>query len=61
MKAGGRSGCSGLNRSYILLFFVMILMVFSALSFLPGSLASPDELYGVVIDVIDGEDRKSVV
>lgn len=55
MKAGGRSGCSGSNRSYILLFFVMILMVFSALSFLPGSLASPDELYGVVIDVIDGD------
>ncbi|MEL5891495.1 MAG: thermonuclease family protein [Methanothrix soehngenii] len=33
----------------------MILTIFSVLSLLPGSSASPDEVYGVVTNVIDGD------
>lgn len=41
--------------SYSHRFFVLIITIFSALSFLPGSLASLDEVYGVVTNVIDGD------
>lgn len=61
MRAGGKRGgtgswtYSGLTRSCILWLFVLILTAFSFFSLLPGSLASPDEVYGVVTNVIDGD------
>ena len=41
--------------SYHCRFCLLIITIFSALSLLPGSLASLDEVYGVVTDVIDGD------
>ena len=45
----------GLKISYHCRFCLLIITIFSALSLLPGSLASLDEVYGVVTDVIDGD------
>lgn len=55
MRAYGKRRYLELNISYLLRLFVMILTIFSVLSLLPGSSASPDEVYGVVTNVIDGD------
>lgn len=44
-----------LKISYLCRSLLLIITIFSALSFLPGSLASLDEVYGVVTNVIDGD------
>ncbi len=45
----------GLKISYHCWFCLLIITIVSALSLLPGSLASLDEVYGVVTNVIDGD------
>lgn len=61
MRAGGKGGYSGSRtysepiRSCFFRFFVFILTISSLLSLLPASLASLDEVYGVVTNVIDGD------
>ncbi len=58
MRADGKrryTGYTGLSRSHFLRFLILILAFFSVLAFLPGSSASPDEVYGVVTNVIDGD------
>lgn len=45
----------GLKISYPCRFCLLIITIVSALSLLPGSLASLDEVYGVVTNVIDGD------
>ena len=55
MKAFGKRRYSRSKISYRHRFLVLIITIFSALSFLPGSLASLDEVYGVVTNVIDGD------
>ena len=55
MKSFGKNRYPGLKISYLSRFFLLIITIFSALSLLPGSLASLDEVYGVVTNVIDGD------